>query len=189
MLRRSLESAPSRWGQLELTYSGRLAVPTRPVVVRAAPTLPGVSRVGLPSASPACCDRPGMESSHLHPEMQRLVAHEAPDPGGRPLSTDPADAAHDPAARHPRLRAQRHRGPVRSTPDRNWEGDHRPAQVPHRRGLHRVLETRSTARSPPTSTCTSSSTTSPPTRPQRCTSGSCGTDASTSTSPRPTDHG
>ena len=37
---------------------GRLAVPTRPVVVRAAPTLPCASRVRLPPASPACCDRP-----------------------------------------------------------------------------------------------------------------------------------
>jgi transposase len=46
-------------------------VPTRPVVVRAAPTQTGVSRLGLPSASPACCDRPGMESSHLHPVMRR----------------------------------------------------------------------------------------------------------------------
>jgi hypothetical protein len=36
----------------------RLTVPTRPGVVRAAPTLPCVSTVGLPSASPACCDSP-----------------------------------------------------------------------------------------------------------------------------------
>jgi hypothetical protein len=37
---------------------GRLAVPARPGFVRAAPTLPGTSRIRLPSASPACCDRP-----------------------------------------------------------------------------------------------------------------------------------
>jgi hypothetical protein len=36
---------------------GRLAVPARPVVVRAAPTLPRVSGVRLPSASAVCCDR------------------------------------------------------------------------------------------------------------------------------------
>jgi hypothetical protein len=41
-----------------LPSPGRLVVPTRPVVVRAAPALPGASREGLPSASPACCDRP-----------------------------------------------------------------------------------------------------------------------------------
>ena len=39
---------------------GRLAVPTRPVVVRAAPTLPRASRVRLPPASPACCDSPAV---------------------------------------------------------------------------------------------------------------------------------
>ena len=37
----------------------RLAVPVHPGFVRAAPTLPGASRIRLPSASPACCDRPG----------------------------------------------------------------------------------------------------------------------------------
>jgi hypothetical protein len=41
-----------------LPSPGRLAVPTRPVVVRAASALLGASRGGLPSASPACCDRP-----------------------------------------------------------------------------------------------------------------------------------
>ena len=35
---------------------GRLAVPTRPVVVRAAPTLPCVPRIRLPSASASRCD-------------------------------------------------------------------------------------------------------------------------------------
>jgi hypothetical protein len=44
---------------------GRLAVPTRPVVVRAAPTLPCVSKVGLPSASASRCDGPQEESFHL----------------------------------------------------------------------------------------------------------------------------
>ena len=44
----------------------RLAVPARPVVVRvrAAPTLPRVSTVRLPSASPACCDRPAAGPFH-----------------------------------------------------------------------------------------------------------------------------
>jgi hypothetical protein len=41
-----------------LPSPGRLAVPTRPVVVRAAPALLGASRGRLPSASPACYDRP-----------------------------------------------------------------------------------------------------------------------------------
>jgi hypothetical protein len=54
---------------------GRLAVPTRLVVVGAAPTLPCASRVGLPPASPGCCDSPevGLPS---HPVKWRLVAHE-----------------------------------------------------------------------------------------------------------------
>ena len=45
----------------------RLAVPTRPGVVGAAPTLTCVPRLGLPPASKACCDRPTVESFHLHP--------------------------------------------------------------------------------------------------------------------------
>src|SRR5438128_5279654 len=57
-----------------------LAVLVRPVVVRAAPTLPCASRVRLPSASPACCDRPAAESFHLRPDAWRLVAHGSPDP-------------------------------------------------------------------------------------------------------------
>jgi hypothetical protein len=37
---------------------GGLAVPTRPVVLEAAPTRPRTSVAGLPPASTACCDRP-----------------------------------------------------------------------------------------------------------------------------------
>jgi len=44
-----------------------LAVPARPVVVRAAPTLACVSTLRLPSASPACCDSPAVGSFHPHP--------------------------------------------------------------------------------------------------------------------------
>ena len=44
----------------------RLAVPARPVVVRAAPTLPRVSRLRLPSASTGCCDSPQVRPSHPH---------------------------------------------------------------------------------------------------------------------------
>ena len=50
------------------------------------------------------------------------------------------DAAHHAGQGDPRLRAQRHPGPVRRPGDRHRQGDHRPAQVPHRRRLHRVLE-------------------------------------------------
>jgi hypothetical protein len=57
---------------------GRLAVPTRPVVVGAAPTLPGASRIRLPPASTACCDRPQAESFHLRPDTWNLVAHHRP---------------------------------------------------------------------------------------------------------------
>src|SRR6266498_2638479 len=45
----------------------RLAVPARPGVVRAAPTLPYVSTVRLPSAPPACCDRPAAGPFHPRP--------------------------------------------------------------------------------------------------------------------------
>src|SRR5215218_6318382 len=55
---------------------GHLAVPTRPVVVGAAPTLPGASRLGLPPASTTCCDRPQAESFHLRPDTWNLVAHD-----------------------------------------------------------------------------------------------------------------
>jgi hypothetical protein len=40
----------------------RLAIPDRPGVVRAAPALPCVFRIRLPSASPVCCDRPEVGS-------------------------------------------------------------------------------------------------------------------------------
>src|ERR687898_288051 len=43
---------------------GRLAVPTRPVVVRAAPTLPGASQAGLPSASAGLLRQPNGGSFH-----------------------------------------------------------------------------------------------------------------------------
>lgn len=46
----------------------RLAVPARPGFVRAAPILPHVSAVGLPPASPACCDRP--ETEVFHPRSE-----------------------------------------------------------------------------------------------------------------------
>src|SRR6266545_3149201 len=43
---------------------GRLAVPTRPVVVRAAPTPPGASQAGLPSASARLLRQPSGGSFH-----------------------------------------------------------------------------------------------------------------------------
>lgn len=43
-----------------------LAVLTRPGLVRAAPTLPGTTRIRLPSTPSTCCDRPKAEVSHLH---------------------------------------------------------------------------------------------------------------------------
>ena len=53
----------------------RLVVPTRPVVVRAAPALPCVPRVRLPSASANRCDGPQEGSFHPLTVKQRLVAH------------------------------------------------------------------------------------------------------------------
>src|SRR5258707_8189188 len=43
-----------------------LAVLRRPGFVRAAPALPGTTRIRLPSASPPCCDRTEAKVSHLH---------------------------------------------------------------------------------------------------------------------------
>ena len=67
----------------------RLAVPTRPGVVGAAPTLTCVPRLGLPPASKACCDRPTVESFHLHPVhgaswRTRTTQPNAVDIGGEP---------------------------------------------------------------------------------------------------------
>jgi len=64
----------------------RLAVPDRPVVVRAAPTLTRTSGFGLPSASPTCCDRlkvgpftpPGHMAPHGAPPPRR---RDEPSPG------------------------------------------------------------------------------------------------------------
>jgi hypothetical protein len=43
-----------------------LAVLNRPGFVRAAPTLPGITRLRPPSAPPPCCDRTAAKVSHLH---------------------------------------------------------------------------------------------------------------------------
>jgi hypothetical protein len=51
-------TSPSR-----LPGLGHLVVLAHPVVVGAAPALPCASRVGLPPASAACCDRPWADSS------------------------------------------------------------------------------------------------------------------------------
>jgi hypothetical protein len=52
-----------------------LAVLARPGFVRAAPAVPGTTRIRLPSATPACCGRPAAKVSHLHSNQQRLAAH------------------------------------------------------------------------------------------------------------------
>jgi hypothetical protein len=83
---------------------GRLAVPTRPVVVGAAPTLPCASRVRLPPASPACCDKPAVESLHLHSVKRNLVAHVGSSRGAVP----PLPAARFPGPHLRTRRARRH---------------------------------------------------------------------------------
>src|SRR3954463_8375729 len=50
-------------------------MPARPVIVRAAPAVPRAPAFRLPSASPASCDWPAVESFHLHSVTRRLVAH------------------------------------------------------------------------------------------------------------------
>jgi len=54
-----------------------LAVLARPGFVRAAPALPGTTRIRLPSASPPCCDRTKAKVSHLRSSKQRLTAQTA----------------------------------------------------------------------------------------------------------------
>src|SRR5687768_9983214 len=56
-------SSPSR-----LPDPDHLAVLARPVVVGAAPTLPGTTRLRLPPAPPPCCDRAGGEG--LSPPLE-----------------------------------------------------------------------------------------------------------------------
>ncbi len=75
----------------------RLAVPTRPVVVGAAPTLPCTPRVGLPPASPACCDRLAAGPFHPCPIASRLVAHDHGEE--RRLLVPPATEGHRNVAR------------------------------------------------------------------------------------------
>jgi len=85
-------SSPSR-----LPDPDHLAVLARPGFVRAAPTLPDTTRVGLPSASPPCCDRISGEGLSPPLEPQRLTAHPRPTahrsvayvgPGGEPPCRD-----------------------------------------------------------------------------------------------------
>jgi hypothetical protein len=89
------------------------AVLDRPDFVAAAPTLPGVSRIRLPPASPTCHDRPAVESSHLHSKQQRLVAHHRPSDTPREFFTRalragavPAEVTTDRAPVYPRVLAE-----------------------------------------------------------------------------------
>src|SRR6266511_4843667 len=72
----------NHWFLLSYTFPSclpdpsRLVVPTRSVVVRAAPALPCVPRVKLPSASASRCDGPQEGSFHPLTVKQRLVAHD-----------------------------------------------------------------------------------------------------------------
>ena len=63
-------SSPSR-----LPDPDHLAVLARPGFVRAAPTLPGTTRIRLPPAPPPCCDRISGEGLSPPLEPQRLTAH------------------------------------------------------------------------------------------------------------------
>ena len=56
--------------------TAHLAVLNRPGFVRAAPTLPGITRIRLPSAPPPCCDRTAVKVSHLH--SNHTAPHGAP---------------------------------------------------------------------------------------------------------------
>ena len=76
---------------------GRLAVPARSGVVRAAPALPGVPRIRLPSASARLPRQPGDEG--LSPPYGQIAPRGAPGPPRRCCAvTAPAPAAPGPAA-------------------------------------------------------------------------------------------
>jgi hypothetical protein len=89
-----------------------LAVLDRPGFVRAAPALPGTTRIRLPSAPPPCCDKDSGEGLPPPLEPQRLTAH--------PLTAPPL-RLHRPrrrASRSPRCPAgsatRASRSPIRS---------------------------------------------------------------------------
>jgi hypothetical protein len=90
-------------------------MPTCPVVVRAAPTAPRVPASRLPSASPASCDWPAVESFHLHSVMQPLVAHVKKSHASRPSAWARRNARQDVSAfggAGPRRRAHKIRRTV-----------------------------------------------------------------------------
>ena len=62
----------------------------RPGFVRAAPTLPGTTRIRLPSTPSTCCDRQKAKVSHLRSNQQRLTAQAVYliDPHTRPTPSD-----------------------------------------------------------------------------------------------------
>ena len=99
-------SSPSR-----LPDPHHLAVLARPGFVRAAPTLPGTTRIRLPSAPPPCCDRISGEGLSPPLEPQRLTAHPRP---AAHLCVSPACAECASAGGH---------GDPRALPARH---DHRP---------------------------------------------------------------
>jgi len=86
---------------------GRLAVPTRPVVVGAAPTLTRVPGLGLPPASADCCDSPQVRPFHPHQVKWHFVAHDGfPVDAGRlhpnqrhPVTRQPIGQRQQPARR------------------------------------------------------------------------------------------
>jgi hypothetical protein len=73
-----------------------------PSLSRLLSALSRTSGVRLPSASPACCDRPAVEPFHLHPVSRRLVAHTFVDPHlhpGRPRTSGRGACRHSPRCR------------------------------------------------------------------------------------------
>jgi hypothetical protein len=53
-------------GFVVLTYAGLFPGHPGGIIIRAAPALPGATRIRLPSATPPCCDRAETKVSHLH---------------------------------------------------------------------------------------------------------------------------
>ena len=110
---------------------GRLAVPARPVVVGAAPTLPCASRVRLPPASPGCCDSPEVGLSS-HPVIWRLVAHEGVEKSSHEPHQHGRDGAETPASSPPASRSSRIAGRAGYGPGRRsscWSPSPSPSEV------------------------------------------------------------
>ena len=139
-----------------------LAVPARPGVVRAAPTLPGVSRLRLPQLHrPAATGRRRRSPTSIRTNTAPRGAQRA---RSRPWTGPRRSCRYDPAC--PRRRPTTTSGTARRRCSPPWRAPLARSSTPATPGTGTRSSSPSSSRSPrPTrgSSCTSSSTTTPPT--------------------------